>query len=176
MSQRIAEPSKLGVAGIYLFLFLLVFWPLMDWFTTVGFPRLGSVEWRYGAVGLFSAYLATPALGLALAMVLAFFLRHVTALRVMAMFSLLLTVILLPAMGSFALDVIQVRAGRPPESLPSFHAGAVIAEAKLFTHFAVFALLGLGGWTTAGNLARKMKSDEAKGRTSGLVGAPKTRG
>jgi hypothetical protein len=107
-------------------------------------------------------------------MVLAFFLRHTTTLRVISVFSLLLAVILLPAMGSFALDVIQVRAGRPPESLPSFHTGALIAEAKLFTHFAVFALLGLGGWTTAGDLARQMKAGEAKGRTRDLVGVPKT--
>jgi hypothetical protein len=174
MSQRTIDPSKLGVAGVYLLLFLLMFWPLMDWFTTVGVPRLGSVEWRYGAVGLFSAYLATPALGLGLAMVLAFLFRHVAALRVMAAFSLLLAIILLPAMGSFALDVIQVRAGRPPESLPSFHVGALIAEAKLFTHFAVFALLGLGGWTTAGDLARQERAGESKGRPGGLVGASKS--
>jgi len=160
------------VAGIYALGILLVFWPLLDWFTTVGTPRFESLEWRYGAVGLLSAYLSTPLLGLAVLMMTAFLLRQATALRFISAFSLLLAVVLIPAMGSFALDVIQLRAGRPPESLPSFHAGALIAEAKHFTHFLVLLLLGLGGWKTAEGLKKEAKPAEGKGRSGDLVGTP----
>ena len=174
MSQRTIKPSALGIAGAYFFLFLLVFWPLVDYLTTVWSPQLGSVEWRYGAVGLWAAYLTTPILGVALAMFLAFFLRQVPILRVLSISCLLGAIILVPAMLSFALDVVQLRSARPPESLPSFQVGALIAEAKHFTAFVTLSLFGLGGWKTAGEISSKAKSSDTKGRSGEVLGMPKS--
>ena len=173
MSQRSIQPSATGIVGAYFFAFLLVFWPMVDYLTTVWAPQFGNVEWRYGAVGLMAAYLTTPLLGMALALLVAFSLRQVNTLRALSMLSLMGAVFLIPAMLSFALDVVQLRSTRPPESLPSFQAGALIAEAKHFTALVTLALFGLGGWTTAGDISRKARSPEARGRSGEVVGMPK---
>ena len=86
-----------------------------------------------------------------------------------------LVIAAIPTMAVFALDVIQLRSARAPESLPSFQAGALIAEAKHFTAFITLSLLGLGGWKTAGDLGKEAKSSGAKGRSSELVGMPKVK-
>ncbi len=174
MSQRTIRPSALGVVGAYFFLFLLVFWPAVDFLTTVWSPRLGSVEWRYGAVGLMAAYLTTPILGIGLAMVLAYALRHTRTLLFLSVISLLGALFLIPAMGSFALDVLQLRNARPPEALPSFQAGALIAEMKHLTAFVALSLFCLGGWKTAGDLSKRAQASEPRGRSGEVVGLPKT--
>ena len=158
MTKRSMSPATLGIAGIYFLLFLLFLWPATDYLTTVWAPRLGEVEWRYGAIGLLTAHLLTPVLAMGLAMVVAFALRHRGALKALSVLSLVGALILIVAMGFFALDVMQLRNVRPPESLPSFQAGALIAELKHFTAFIALTLLGLGGWSTAGRLA---DADEA---------------
>ena len=64
--------SKWIVAGVYLFLISLVLWPLIDLLTNVWPPQLGTLQWRYGFMGLMAAFLNTPILALILAMAFAF--------------------------------------------------------------------------------------------------------
>jgi hypothetical protein len=120
-----------------------------------------------------AAYLHTPLLGLLIAMVLSFLLRHSGVLRVLAVVCLLGAGVLVLAMGVFALDVVQMRATTPLEARPSFQVGALLAEAKHFTGFVTLAFFGLGGWKAAGHLSSMAKASEPKGRTGDVVGMPK---
>jgi hypothetical protein len=81
---------------------------------------------------------------------------------------------LLLIMGVFALDVVQVRSMRPPESLPAFLAGAAISEAKHFTAFLVLVALGVGSWRTAALVAEAPGGRAAAEPARGIVAASGT--
>lgn len=138
--------------GLYLFAFLLVFWPLADLVTNTMPFQVGNVRWRYGFAGLMAGFLHTPILGLVLATLVAFWQRSRATLRTLAVVQLVGAAILVLVMVTFALDVVQVRTTRPPDSLPSFLAGAGISEAKHFTAFLALLLLGIGSWRTAAGM------------------------
>ncbi len=136
------------VGGLYLFAFILVFWPAVDLLTNTAPFHLGDVRWRYGFGGLLAGFLHTPILGLVLATFVAYGRKSRLALRTLSSIELLGAVALVLVMGMFALDVVQIRAMRPPESLAAFITGAAIAEAKHLTAFLVLLALGIGSWKT----------------------------
>ncbi len=146
MKPNLPDASPWVVRGMYFFAFLLVFWPVADFVTNTVPLQFGNPQWRYGFAGLMAGYLNTPLLGLVLAIGLALWQRHGGVLRFLAVIQVLGALVLLLVMAMFALDVVQVRAGRPPASLPSFIAGAVISEGKHFTSVVALLLLGIGSW------------------------------
>jgi len=158
MSQGNTRTSQLFIAGAYFFLFLLVFWPMVDLATT-GWPfRPGDVQWRYGFFGLLTAYSHTPILAMLIAMGLAFVLRHRKTLRVISFLCFVGAVGLLIVLVLFPLDVIQLRSVTPPENLSFFQTGAILSELKHLTAAVTLSLLGLGGWRTAGSMAESAPS------------------
>jgi len=161
------------IAGAYFFLALLFLWPVVDLLTT-GWPiRPGSLEWRYGFLGIMTAYFHTPMLAMALAMGLAFALRHRLTLRFLSLLNILGAFALLCAMVLFALDVIQLRSATPPENLSFFQTGALLSGLKHFTAFITVSLLGFGGWRTAGWMSRRPRSTEASDITAEVLKAQK---
>ena len=157
MRSSKAEPSIWVFRGLYLFAFVLVFWPLVDLVTNTLPMHPGDVRWRYGFAGLLAGFLHTPILGLALATFLAYSRSSGFTLRALAALELLGALVLLLIMGVFVLDVVQVRAMRPPDSMPAFLTGAAISEAKHFTAFLVLVALGIGSWKT-GALVREVST------------------
>lgn len=149
MTDDRAAVSSLAIRGLYFFTFILVFWPAADLITNTWPIQLGRLQWRYGFMGLLAGFLHTPILGLALAMVLAYAMAHRRILRLLSAVNLLGAFVLLAVLLFFALDVVQIRNTVPAERLPSFQAGALIAELKHLTSFVVLTLLGIGGWRTA---------------------------
>ena len=173
MSQGTVRASALIVAGAYFFLFLLFFWPLVDLATT-GWPfRPGSVEWRYGFLGLMTAYWHTPILAILSSMGLALFLRHKKTLRLLSVLCLLWSAVLFIVMVLFPLDVIQLRSATPPENLAFFQTGALLSELKHLTAFVAVFLLGWGGWRTVGKMPKSARSTEAGGLTAEVLKAQK---
>jgi len=173
MSQGTVRASALTVAGAYFFFALLFFWPLVDLATT-GWPfRPGSVEWRYGFLGLMTAYWHTPILSMVLSMGLALLLQHRKTLRLLSVLCLLWAVALLIIMVLFPLDVIQLRSVTPPENLGLFQTGALLSELKHLTAFVTVFLLGWGGWRTVGRMPKKAKSSEGSGLTAEVLKAQK---
>jgi hypothetical protein len=168
MRSSRADISSWVVRGLYLFAFILVFWPAVDLLTNTAPFRPGDVRWRYGFGGLLAGFLHTPILGLVLATLVAYQRRSRLTLRTLASIELLGALVLVLVMGMFALDVVQMRAMRPPASLSSFVAGAAISEAKHLTAFLVLVSLGIGSWRTGALM------DESTDRVS--TEAPKGRG
>lgn len=172
MSERTIRPSALGTAGAYSFALVLLLWPIIDLVTTSFPPQLGTVEWRYGFLGLMAAFLHTPILGILIAMAVALFSKHERTLRGLSVLCVLGAVFLIGVMATFALDVLQMRSITPVEARSAFQMGALIAELKHFTAFVALSLLGLGGWRTASDISRKMSASESKSRANDLVGLP----
>ncbi len=158
------------VRGLYLFAFILIFWPAVDLLTNTMPFRPGDVRWRYGFGGILAGFLHTPILGLVLATFVAYGRRSRVTLRAIASLELLGALVLVLVMGMFALDVVQMRAMRPPDSLSAFIAGAAISEAKHFTAFLVLLSLGIGSWKT-GALMDEAPSRAAADAPRGIVAA-----
>ena len=144
-----APVSKWAVRGLYFFTFVLVFLPAADLITNTWPVQLGSLQWRHGFMGLLAGFLHMPILGLVLAMALAYAMAKGKTLRLLSALSLVGATCLLAVFLFFALDVIQIRGSIPAERLPSFKAGALIAELKHLTSCVALGLLGTGGWKTA---------------------------
>ena len=173
MSQGTIRPSALSIAGAYFFMFILVFWPVVDLTSSVWPLQLGNLQWRYGVMGLMAAYLHTPILAVVLAMGLAFVLQHQVALRLLSILSFLGVLGLFLVLVLFPLDVIQLRSAMAEERLSSFQAGALLAELKHLTAFVALLLLGMGGWRTAREISRKSRSPEGSQLTAEVLKAQK---
>jgi len=173
MSQGSIRPSALSVAGAYFFMFVLVFWPVVDLTSSVWPLQPGDLQWRYGFMGLMAAYLHTPILAVVLAMGLALVRKQRVVLRLLSILSLLGVLVLFVVLVFFPLDVIQLRNSIVEERLPSFQAGAFFAELKHFTAFVALLLLGIGGWRTAGNLSRKSRTSVGSQLTADVLKAQK---
>lgn len=146
MKEQTFVPPTLGIAGAYLFLFTLVFWPVFDFLNRTAPFHFGSAAWRYGAVGLMASSAATPIMGLVFSMALAFALRHRLVIRGISIVCLMGVGFMLLAMLSLALDVLQLWKAGVPEGMASPRFSGMVAEIKLLSGCLVIALCGVGGW------------------------------
>ena len=108
MTKRTLEPPLLGIAAAYFILFTLVLWPLVDFLTTVLPLQMGRAEWRFGSLGIMAVYVSTPIMGVGMAMVLAFFLRHRLVLRFLSVLCLLGAGFLVLAMLGLGLSLAEI--------------------------------------------------------------------
>jgi MFS family permease len=173
MSQATIRASKLSIAGVYLFMFLLAVWPMVDLLSSAWPPQPGNLQWRYGFMGITAAFLHTPILAGLLAMVFAFLLGHTGALRFLSILAVAVALGFLIILILFPLDALQLRSVTPAERLPQFQVGAAIVELKHLTALVTLLLLGVGGWRTAGSLAKRTKSPEGSQLTAEVLKAQK---
>ncbi len=124
---------------------LLILISLMDYAGSVLPAQLGNVGWRYGAVGLISSFALTPLLGGVILLGTAALSRQRAVLRAVGLLHLVVAVLLLVAIGSFALDALQVRRGSPPESQRVTEISAIKAGVELALTVVASAWLGLAG-------------------------------
>lgn len=176
MSQGTSRVSGALVFGAYLFLVVLFMWPVIDLFSNTWPLQPGNIQWRIGFMGMFTAYFTTPLLAIVLSMALAFVLSHKNTLRIFSVICFLGVVVMVIAMGLFALDAIQLRSGIPAENRAAFNAGTILTELKFFSVFLVLIFLGWGGWKTAGNVPGKPKSSERAEVTAEVLKAQKRDG
>ena len=131
--QRFAWPN-------YLVAILLILLPLLDLVTNVWPVRPGTLEWRYGTLGLLSGFTLTPLLGMVLATASAALLDHRVVQRAIGIVNLLAAVAFAVVVVLFALDWLQMRAAVQAAQRQSMDVGALKALAK-------HVLVGLAlGW------------------------------
>lgn len=176
MSQGANRVSGAFVFGAYFFLFSLFMWPVIDLFSNSWPLQPGNIQWRMGFMGLYTAYITTPLLALVLSLGLAFGLSHRVTLKALSALCFLGTVVMVIAMGLFALDAVQLRSGIPMENRVAYTAGTVLTELKFVSAFMVLVFLGWGGWKTAGAMPGKPKSSERAERTAEVLKAQKRDG
>lgn len=131
-------------AGLYVFAFSLIFWPLTDLILNVWPPQPGNVQWRYGFSGLLASFLHTPMLGLLLALTVAWQGRQRRVLWFLGVLQLVAAVAMVGIVALFALDLLQVRGFRPPDSLPAMFVGGAVSAGKYMVAATALALLGTG--------------------------------
>lgn len=140
-------PALDTLAGpLYFLAILLIGTPLLDILANTWPLHVGDVAWRYGSVGMFSGFVLTPLLGIALACWLATSLGHRMRQRVLMVACLVAAVVLLVAALGFVLDVLQLRHNvptSPPQTRWAFDVGAVKALLKYFTAAIALAWMGL---------------------------------
>lgn len=154
--------SPWAVWGLYLFAGVLIASPLIDLFSTAWPLRPADVSWRYGFLGLAAGYLHTPMLGAVLAMAVAYWQGHASALRALGIVGLAVAAVLLPVLALWPMDVLQMRALRPPEGRSGIVIGGAIQEIKYLGTCVVLGCLGLGSVGTSVDL-RGAERKEAPG-------------
>ncbi len=127
MTHSRPRVSRWAIRGLYFFTFIVIFWPGADLITNVWPLQPGNLQWRYGFMGLLAGFPHTPILGLALAMSLAYAMKHDRTLRMLSAINLIGAAGLLAVLLFFPLDVVQLESAVPTEGLPSFQAGSLIA-------------------------------------------------
>ena len=143
---------RLAAGPVYLTACILVLLPFLETLLTLWPFNPGLVQWRYGAVGIGSRALMTPALGLLMILIMAAWTENRSLLRWYSIFSLVGAVVLVLLIPLFALDVVQMRSNARPEALATFDVSAGVAFIRL---------LAVAGVMTAFFLAsRRMARDD----------------
>jgi hypothetical protein len=109
----------------------------------------GSIQWRFGAVGLFAGPLASLVLGVFLLMAGAWTLKHRRIQRTLAILSVLLVVLLLLTMAGFTLDALQMRASVREQSQGPLSSVVVQAAVKYLIVLLSLTALSWLAWPTS---------------------------
>ena len=141
MSSRL-DPEEALAGPLYAVAALLVVSPLVDFVLSVPSSELSNVQWRFAAVGLLSGYTLTPILGIALAFVIAAFLKQHAVQRWLVAISLSFGAILMALAAGFLLDMLQLRISVPRDGQAAFQSAWMRAIIKLA--LSTIALLYMG--------------------------------
>jgi hypothetical protein len=116
---------------LYLLALILFIVPFVDAAVSITPFHVRNVQWRFGAVGLLTNTLLTPAVGFMLAVVTAALLQHIRTQRVLSIVAWIGAVVLLGLLVVFALDALQTRAMVRPEMMRPFVLASTVAVCKL---------------------------------------------
>jgi prepilin signal peptidase PulO-like enzyme (type II secretory pathway) len=163
-----AKLSGWATAGLYSLAFVAIFFPLLDLVTTLLPLRPTNFQWRYGALGLAPGYLHLPLLGTGILLAVAYVRGHRGVMKWSSALALLTALFLVAALGVFVLDVMEMRDLRGSGERELVLAGGAIQATKYIVGACSLALLGLGGWLTAGRLA-PAATEGGKGAASGRI-------
>lgn len=103
------ETASRYAKALYGVTLLLVLVPLADVAIRSMTGEFGSLQWRFGLVGILFGNLGTVVLGLGLAGLIAALVGNRGTLRGVGFFAILLAVVLVALMALFALDALQMR-------------------------------------------------------------------
>jgi hypothetical protein len=132
--------SRQLAPGAYLVAFMLVAIPAFDAAMSLVPFHLGTAQWRFAAVGLFSNALMIPASGVLVAVATAVTLGHARAQRVFGIACWIAAGLLLAALVAFSLDALQTRSAVVPTMHLSFAVASLTAAAKLVLGIVAFVL------------------------------------
>jgi hypothetical protein len=168
VNQSQTQGPRWVALGAYVFALTLVLGPVIDLITTVLPARPGDVSWRYGFLGLGGGYLQTPLLGVGIAMAVAIWQEDVVLLRALGITATVGAVALLPIMGTWALDVMQMREMREPEVRGGVLMGGVIQGAKYLGACVALGLAGVGVSKKAKAMRSHVHAEDRSGSPGSL--------
>ncbi len=135
---------------LYLLAIVLIVSPLADFATSVLPLSPTDIKWRFATVALFSGFLFTPLLALALIVVVAALVEDRPAQRVVSVVSLVMVALLLVLLAAFLLDVLQLRQQTvgDDERLP-FDLSVIRSLVRYGLTTCVLLWLGVATWRTS---------------------------
>ncbi|HEY0674258.1 MAG TPA: hypothetical protein VGD27_18435 [Longimicrobiales bacterium] len=149
------------ITVVYAVAALMIVLPLLEVVLSVWPLRYGQTSWRFGSIGLMSQAIMTPLLGMTLLVGTAVALDHRRTLLAISGFALLITLLLLVIVPTFALDAVQMRAQVRPTAHRAFDFSALLAAIKLFFTLVIALLVALGAWRAQKQMARRTPGSEA---------------
>ncbi|MDQ2667637.1 MAG: hypothetical protein M3Z05_16700 [Gemmatimonadota bacterium] len=126
----------------YLVAAALVIFPLNDSGVNLIPWTVGNAQWRFGAIGVLSNTLMIVCLGALIAVGAAVLSNQPRARRALGAASWVMAVLLLVAIGGFALDAVQARRLIRADLLSAYQMASITAEVKLLMGVLTFATLG----------------------------------
>jgi hypothetical protein len=142
--------------------------PLTDAALSLWPWRLGTAQWRFGAIGLFSNALMIPAAGLLIILATSLTLDHWRTLRVFGAICAAGALLTFTSVFLFALDAIQTRASVNPQARLSFDVASLTAVGKL-----LLGTLALTGFAIAGLRTKREARAVPVGRAQVMAGIAK---
>lgn len=162
--ERAPSITRRVAPCLYLLAVILILVPLIDATVSTLPLHLRNVQWRFGAIGLFTNTMLTPGLGFMMAVVTAATLEHVRTQRVLAILSWIGVVVLLGFLVVFALDALQTRALVRPEMTRQFFIASTLASCKLLLWAITFIV-----FARASRVPRALRRGVAAPATSMLI-------
>jgi len=140
----------------------LVLFPLSDIFSRFFPANLHNLQWRFAVLGLGMSSMSVMIIGVALLGLVAAMRENRPLLRVLAIYSALIAIALLAALGLFGLDTLQLRGlVRNPAAKPQITKMAVTAGIAGVLHLIAFISLTIGLWRAT----RRMSAVKASSNT-----------
>ena len=115
----------------YLIMAVTSILPLIDLLMAISPLHLGTVMWRFGAVGLISSAVGAPLLVLVLIYALALLCGDRKVVITVGVIAVLFALLLLVGAGSFTLDALQMKGRVNPAALDKFKGASALALVKL---------------------------------------------
>jgi hypothetical protein len=128
---------------LYLSAILLFFMPYFQALAGLWPLQLGALQWRFQATGAMSGILMLPFLGLVLALAVARPLGHKGITRVIGIIAVLTAVVIVGALGLFAMDALQLKKVVRDAQMSAFNKAVFTATCTMLFSMVMFGALGL---------------------------------
>ncbi|MEO5817633.1 MAG: hypothetical protein ABIT20_20360 [Gemmatimonadaceae bacterium] len=156
---------RLRVPG-YLFFGIAVILPILDLLVSVYPIRLGTVVWRFGAVGLLSSAIGAPLLVLFFIFALAMFLGDKRVVLTVGIVASLIALLLVAGAGSFALDALQMKRRVQEAAQQRFMMASMQAMLKLILEGVAAIVLAISAFRTVNKKTKALPSSSSTGKES----------
>jgi len=115
----------------YLIMAVTSILPLIDLLMAISPMHLGTVMWRFGAVGLISSAVGAPLLVLTLVYALALLSGDRKVVITVGVIAAVVALLMIVGAGSFTLDALQMKSRVNPAALDKFKGASALALLKL---------------------------------------------
>jgi len=160
----------------YLIMAVTSILPLIDLLMAISPMHLGTVMWRFGAVGLISSAIGAPLLVLVLIYALALLCDDRKVVLTVGIIATIIAVLMIAGAGSFALDALQMKGRVNPAALDKFKGASALALVKLLVMGVSAVVLAVSSFRSAKVMKRETARVTRPNSTLvvGQAGAPKT--
>jgi hypothetical protein len=159
---------RLRVPG-YLFFGIAMILPILDLLVSVYPIRLGTVVWRFGAVGLLSSAIGAPLLVLFFIFALALFLGDRRVVLTVGIVASLIALLLVAGAGSFALDALQMKRRVQEAAQQRFMMASMQAMLKLILEGISAIVLAISAFRTVNSKLKAPAATRTESRSSGSL-------
>ncbi len=157
----------------YLFFGIAMLLPVLDLLISIYPWHIGTVVWRFGAVGLFSSAVGAPLLVLFFIFALALFAGDRNVVIAVGVIAALIALLLVSGAGSFALDALQMNRRVQAAAQERFMMASLQALLKLVLESITSIVLALSAFRSlkkAKGVA--VQRNEKRGAASLVMGRP----
>jgi hypothetical protein len=157
----------------YLFFGIAMILPMLDLLVSVYPIRLGTVVWRFGAVGLLSSAIGAPLLVLFFIFALSVFLGDRKVIITVGVIASLVALLLIAGTGSFALDALQMKRRVQAAAQQRFMLASMQAMLKLILESISAIVLAISAFRALSKAKTVSATrSEARGAGSLIMGRP----